>query len=259
LDRYSRQIEIQWLRGNGQKSLRSSSALLVGCGGIGSACATYLVRSGVGRIRIVDDDIVNVTDLHRQILYDERDCQEMRSKAEAATRRLSLANSTVSIEAVKERLTAENAVKLADGMDILLDCSDNFETRFLINELAMAKGKPWVHAACTELSGLVIPFPTERKVCYRCIYEHKGYIDSSSQSAPILGPVAGIVGALEAALAIRMLSGADHGFQAIFHFDLATNTWEILNIAIQRRCKLCTQGNFRMFGFQDRASHESNA
>ncbi len=249
MNRYSRQLEIQWLRGNGQRRLRSSSALLVGCGGIGSVCATYLVRSGIGRIRIVDDDIVSITDLHRQILYDERDCREVKSKAEAARRRLSLANSTVSIEAIKERLTVENAMKLADGMDILLDCSDNLDTRFLINELAMAKGTPWVHAACTKLSGMVIPFPTERRVCYRCIFEHKGYTDSSSQDVPILGAVAGIVGALEAALAIRMLTVADHSFQAIFHFDLATNTWEILDITIQRRCKLCTEGDFRLLDF----------
>ncbi|MGQ9604254.1 MAG: HesA/MoeB/ThiF family protein [bacterium] len=248
MDRYSRQVGIQWLSGDRQRILESSSALLIGCGGIGCACASYLVRAGIGRIRIVDDDTISLTDLHRQILYDEHDCKNSKAKVEVARRKLNLANSRVSIETVTERLTAENAIRIADGMDIFLDCSDNFETRLLINELAIRQRKPWVHAACTKLSGIVIPFPNDRKACFRCIFEDQIQISSSSEARPILGPVAGIVGALEAALAIRILTVVDRGFQAIFHFDLATNAWETLQIQIERKCKLCTQGDFRLLG-----------
>lgn len=223
---------------------------MVGCGGIGCACATYLVRAGIGRLRIIDDDRVDIKDLHRQILYDECDARACRSKAEAAREKLSIANSEVVVETLGQRLTPENAVRIADGMDILIDCSDNLWTKMLINEVAAKQRKPWVLGACSKLSGIVIPFPLDRKFCYRCLLGSGRQIQLNSDPVPILGPIAGIVGALEAALAIGILVGVNRCHQPIFHFDLGTNVWEVLEADISKKCPLCSQGRFELLSGQ---------
>lgn len=246
MDRYSRQLGIDWLSDNRQELLGASSALIVGCGGMGCVCATYLVRAGIGKLRIVDDDRIGITDLHRQILYDEFDARSCRSKTEAAREKLNIANSQVVVETFDQRLTPENAARIADGMDILIDCSDNLWTRMLINEIAAKGRKPWVHGACSKLSGIVIPFPLNRRFCYRCLVEGRRRIQIHSDPVPILGPIAGIVGALEAALAIAILVGANRCLQPIFHFDLGTNVWEVLEAEISNRCPLCSQGRFEL-------------
>lgn len=245
VERYARQTALRWFGADGQRRLGKKSALIVGCGGTGCACASFLVRAGLGRVLVVDPDIVSLTDLHRQILYGEVDAEHLTSKACTAADALRSSNREACVEAMQVRFTPENGSSLIAGFDLLLDCTDNFETRMLINDVCLKCGVDWVHGACTGTAGMVIPFPAAGGVCYRCIVDHIPSGTAGGQAAQaIFGPAAGIVGCLEAAEAIKMLIAPESVRPRIVFFDLLSDTHETIGVGRKKDCPACVGGTY---------------
>lgn len=208
-DRYSRQVLFDRIGEAGQKRLGFSSALLVGCGALGSIIAEFLVRAGVGRLRIADRDFVEASNLQRQLLYDERDADRAMPKAAAAEEKLRAINSDVEISGVVTDVTAANIEALSSGCDVILDGSDNFELRYLVNDLAVRDGVPWIYGAAVGSYGLTMNILPGETACLRCVFETAPPPGSAPtcDTAGVLGPLVGVIASLQAAEAIKLLSG----------------------------------------------------
>lgn len=193
----------------GQRRLRGASALLVGCGALGTVIAESLVRAGIGRLKVIDRDIVELTNLQRQTLFVEADAAEATPKAVAAARRLAHINGEVTIEPIVADFSAANAPGLAADVDVLLDGTDNFETRLLMNDLAVKLGKPYVYGGAVGTTGMMYVVMPGQGPCLRCVMEDVPAPGSGQtcDTAGVLGPVAGVVANLQAAEAIKLLSG----------------------------------------------------
>lgn len=211
-DRYARQAALPQVGPSGQEKLRESTVALVGMGALGCVQAAFLARSGIGTMVLIDRDFVEVENLQRQILYTEEDARAAVPKAEAARRRLQEVNGEISLRAVVAHLGRDNVRELLEGADLILDGVDNFETRFLVNDYSIATGTPWIYGACVGMEGTVSPILPLRTPCLRCrIAPEPLPEEPSCISAGVLGPVAGIVGSLQAAAALRLLLEGDRG------------------------------------------------
>src|ERR1700687_3374312 len=223
-ERYSRQILFSEIGEAGQQRLLESSAVLIGCGATGSAVAALLARAGVGRLRIVDRDFVEPSNLQRQTLFEESDAQEALPKAVAAERRLRAINSGVSVEGIVADVSPKNAVELLRGFQLILDGTDNFETRFLLNDVAIHLNVPWIYAAVVASYGVTLTVRPGETACLACALESggpSGNIDGSQDpiagaspgaedtcdTVGVLGAAAGVIASIEAAEAIKMLLG----------------------------------------------------
>jgi molybdopterin/thiamine biosynthesis adenylyltransferase len=243
LNRYARHTVLAWFGPEGQARLRQSSILVVGCGGTGCACLAFLARAGVGRIVIADRDVVGLTDLHRQILYDEKDAQQLTLKTAAAMDELRGANGECDIRALPVGFSSANAAALVRDVDLIVDCSDNLETRMLINDVCLKHSIPWVHGACTGTAGMVIPFPAAGEACYRCVVDHiPSGADSAGAARGVFGPAAGMVGSLEAGEAIKMLTAPRSVCSKIIYFDSFSCAYETISVRRRKNCPACVQG-----------------
>jgi adenylyltransferase/sulfurtransferase len=217
----------------GQARLGGARVLLVGCGALGTHLADTLVRAGVGSLRIVDRDFIELNNLQRQVLFDEDDLAAGLPKAEAARRKLSRVNSSVNVEAVVADASFRNIEQLAEGADLLLDGTDNFETRFLINDLAVATHRPWIYGACVSATGLSMPILPNETPCLRCVFEQAPppELNPTCDTAGILAPVVSTVAAHQAMEAIKILSGhAEAVDRRLYHFDAWNNRHVFLNV-----------------------------
>jgi adenylyltransferase/sulfurtransferase len=207
MDRYSRQTAFAGVGSEGQKRIQAASAVVVGCGALGSVAAEMLARAGVGRLRLVDRDVLELHNLQRQSLFTEEDVRLALPKAEAARRRLVEINSSIEVEAVVADLNASTADALLDGMDIALDGADNFEARFLLNEACVRDGRPWVYAACLGAYAVSAGIAPGETACLRCFLEEApptGGIDTCD-TAGILAPAVHAAAGMEVATALRLL------------------------------------------------------
>jgi len=205
LVRYSRHLLIPEVGVEGQKRLKQSSALIIGAGGLGSPLAQYLAAAGVGRIGIVDFDTIDLSNLQRQTLYTTD--QVGQSKAEMAQRRLEAMNPNVRVEVHRERLTSANALELVKRYDVVVDGTDNFPTRYLVNDACVLAGKPNVYASIYRFEGQVSVFWAAKGPCYRCLYPTPpppGLVPSCAEGG-VLGVLPGIVGSLQANEALKVL------------------------------------------------------
>jgi molybdopterin/thiamine biosynthesis adenylyltransferase len=205
--RYSRQIVLREVGGRGQLRLRSASVAVVGAGGLGSPAVLYLAAAGVGRLTIIDDDAVALDNLHRQVLHDTVAVGEQ--KAESARRRVAALNPEVSVRTVERRLDAGNAAELLAGHDVVLDGSDNFSTKFAVNDACVRLGVCAVVGGVIRFEGQVVVVPAGAP-CYRCLFgeEPAAGLVPACRAAGVLGAVAGMVGCLQASEALRHLLGA---------------------------------------------------
>ena len=213
LERYARHIVLREIGGPGQAKIRAARVLVIGAGGLGSPMALYLAAAGVGTLGLVDDDAVSLSNLQRQILFKTEDVG--RSKTEAATRALAALNPGVAIEPHAVRLTAENAQALIGGYDLIVDGSDNFETRFLINDTCVGLKKTLVFAAVTEFEGQLATFKPHAGdyPCYRCLFRSPpppGTVPACSE-AGVLGAAAGVMGSLQALEVLKEIAGIGEG------------------------------------------------
>lgn len=208
-DRYSRQTRFALFGHEGQHSLAASTAVIVGCGALGTVQASLLARAGVGTLRLIDRDYVEESNLQRQLLYTEQDAAEALPKAEAARRHLLEANSTIAIEAHIADLNPENAPELLANANVILDATDNFETRLLINDYAIRENIPWIYGAAVGAYGIAMPVLPNLGACLRCIYpEPPGAAQPTCETAGVLGPVTSLIGSIQAMEALKILS--DH-------------------------------------------------
>lgn len=247
-DRYRKQTLFSPLGEEGQRRLAQGRALVVGCGALGSVISESLVRAGVGLVRIVDRDFVELTNLQRQVLYDECDVADQLPKAEAAARKLRLINREVTIESHVADLTSDSIDMLADDIQVIVDGTDNFETRFLINDFAFDRGIPWVHGGCVACHGQVMTFIPGKTICFRCLIgsapEPGG--GETCDTAGVLGPAVNVIASLQSLDAIKLLAGLEHTIESCMTVvDLWEGTFRRLKIGSmseQERCAGCTAG-----------------
>jgi adenylyltransferase/sulfurtransferase len=253
-ERYSRQILFGPIGQEGQERLRQASAAIVGCGALGSALAGLLVRAGIGRLRIIDRDFVEPSNLQRQTLFEEADAQELLPKAVAAERRLRSINSDVQVQGVVGDLTPDNAEELLHDSAVLLDGTDNFETRLLINDFAVKKSVPWIYAAVVSSHGLTMPIHPGESACLACLIEDgdaneygatKRTNDPTCDTVGVLGPAAGAIASLEAASANKILVGKSEARDArLIALDVWTGRFQPLRVARREDCRACGERRF---------------
>ena len=207
-DRYSRQVRFSPLGEEGQRRLLGSRVVIVGCGALGSFQAGALARAGVGHLRIVDRDYVERSNLQRQWLFEESDAAEALPKAIAAARRIAAINSGVVVEPVVADLTVANADDLLEGVDLILDGTDNFEARYLINDFAVQNDVPWIYGAAVGSYGLTMPVIPGETACLACVYPDPPQgAQPTCETAGVLNTITSMVAGLQASAAIQILAG----------------------------------------------------
>ncbi len=208
-ERYSRQILFAGIGEQGQQHLLDARVAVAGCGALGSFQAGALARAGVGFLRIIDRDYVELGNLQRQWLFDESDVEQSLPKAVAAARKIVSVNSDIRVEPVVADLTPSNVEDLLGDVDLVLDGTDNFETRYLINDFAVNQNVPWVYGAAVASYGIVMAVTPGRSACLRCIYpDPPAGAQPTCETAGVLGPVTALVASLQVAAAIKILCGA---------------------------------------------------
>jgi len=206
--RYSRQVLFEEIGHAGQARLMAARVALVGCGALGTVQASLLVRAGVGTLRIIDRDFVEESNLQRQILFDEEDVRALLPKAVAAERKLRATNSLVNVEGLVEDLNAASIGRLLEGFDLVMDATDNFDARFLLNDYCVKTGTPWVYGACVGSYGLTFPILPGETACLRCVFETAPPpgLSPTCDTAGVLGPIVGVVASLQVAEALKILT-----------------------------------------------------
>jgi molybdopterin-synthase adenylyltransferase len=250
LVRYARQVRFAPLGEEGQRRLNQGKALLCGCGALGSAIANLLVRAGVGMLRVVDRDFVELGNLQRQTLFDEADAAAALPKAIAAAEKLRKINSTVTVEPVVANIGPTNIRRFCDGVDLVLDGTDNFETRFLINDAAVKFGLPWIYGGCVGAEGQSMTILPGETPCLRCLMPECPQPGSTAtcESTGILGPIVGAIASIEAAEAMKLLSGSRASVsRKLSVVDLWANTLRHIDVSHLRDqvdCPACKHGEY---------------
>ncbi len=250
-DKYSRQILFEGVGEQGQDRLLASSAVLVGCGALGTFTSNLLVRAGVGRLKIVDRDFVEPSNLQRQTLFEEADAREALPKAVAAERRLRAANADAEIEAVVADVTPRNAVDLLSGFPIILDGTDNFETRLLINDLAISLAVPWIYAAVVGSYGVTMAILPGETACLACLME-TGNLPSAPGAEPtcdtagVLNAAVGVVASVASAEAMKLLAGRGAALTGrLFACDVWSGRAQSVRVSRHADCRACVRRDFR--------------
>jgi molybdopterin-synthase adenylyltransferase len=246
-ERYSRQILFRGIGAEGQKRLAAAHVAVVGCGATGSAVASLLARAGVGTIRIIDRDYVEPSNLQRQTLFDEMDASESLPKAIAAARRIAAFNSQIIVEPMVADLTPENIESLLEATQLILDGTDNFETRYLLNDYAVKAGVPWIYAAAVGSYGATLNVLPGTTACLACIFPDspQGIVETC-ETAGVLGSVVNLVASVEVAEALKFLVGAtDKIRRTLLSFDVWTNEQAEIQAGKPRSgCRACGERDF---------------
>ncbi|MBT2653825.1 ThiF family adenylyltransferase [Bacillus sp. ISL-18] len=253
LARYSRQILFPSIGEEGQRNMLRSRVAIVGAGALGTVIANHLVRSGVGYIRLIDRDLVEWSNLQRQILYTEEDARKQLPKAIAAQEKLKDINSTVMVDAVIADLNLDNAEELLTGMNVIVDGTDNFMTRFLINDVAVKYRIPWVHGAAVSSRGMFAVIKPGVTPCYRCLFPNVPSGNGETcDTVGVLSPLTDIIGSFQAMETMKLLVGAETtpNLEQIDIWDLSSMQMDISQ-GRNPNCPTCGQGHF---DFLDRSS-----
>jgi molybdopterin/thiamine biosynthesis adenylyltransferase len=206
--RYSRQIRFPGLGEKGQERLLTSHVAIVGCGALGSFQAGAMARAGVGKLTIIDRDYVELSNLQRQWLFNEQDAEEALPKSIAASRAIRLINSTCSVVPQVADLTAVNIDDLLDAVDLILDGTDNFETRYLINDFAIRQKIPWIYGGAVGSYGVTMPIVPAETCCFRCVYpDPPSGAQPTCETAGVLNAITSAVASLQSAAAVKILAG----------------------------------------------------
>ncbi|MCP4192965.1 MAG: thiazole biosynthesis adenylyltransferase ThiF [Planctomycetaceae bacterium] len=250
LSRYVRQSLYAPLGTEGQARLAASTALVCGCGALGSVIANTLARAGVGHLRIVDRDFLELNNLQRQVLYDEQDVASGLPKAIAAKRRLEQINSQIVVEAIVEDVDYRNIKKLIEGVDVILDGTDNFETRFLLNDVAISSGTPWVYGGCIGAEGQTMTIVPGQTGCLRCLMKESPPPGTTPtcDTAGILGPIINVIASFEACEAIKIMSGHREAISRSLNvFDMWDNRSRQVKLESLRESADCPTCDHRQF------------
>lgn len=246
LDRYSRQIRFKPLGEAGQRRLLGSRAAIVGCGALGSFQAGALARAGVGHLTLIDRDYVELSNLQRQWLYTEVDAAESLPKAVAAAQAIAQFASGCHVTSIVTDVTSANIQELLAGCDIILDGTDNFEARFLINDYSVAAGTPWVYGAAVGSYGLTMPVVPDKTACFTCVYPSApAGVQQTCETAGVLGPLTSAIASFQSAAALKLLSGSEPD-PVITTMDVWSGS--VRQIAMPDRdpeCRACGARDFR--------------
>ena len=234
MERYKRQTILPEIGETGQQKIGQTSVLVVGVGGLGSVVCSYLVAAGIGKLILIDADTVSVDNLQRQILY--REPQVGLSKALEAKKSLENLNSQVEIMAYHEYFDEKNALTIAKDVDIVIDATDNYKTRYLINDICVALDKPFIYGAIAEYCGQLAVFNYKQGATYRCLYpDEQEMIASQKQIVGVMGVIPGIIGCMQANEAFKLITGYGNLLNDIlFQIDIRTNQTFTLKIPRQR-------------------------
>src|SRR4029079_2523794 len=238
--RYSRHLIMPEVGLQGQRRMKGSSVLMIGTGGLGAPVGMYLAAAGVGRIGIVDFDVVEQSNLQRQIIHGTKDLG--RRKIESARDRLRDINPHIEIETHETRLTSENALRLFRNYDVIVDGTDNFPTRYLVNDACVLSGKPNVYGSIFRFEGQASVFWAEKGACYRCLYPEPpppGLVPSCAEGG-VLGVLPGIVGAIQANETVKIILGSqDLLINRLLHFDAWTMKFREFKLRKDPKCPVC--------------------
>jgi len=238
--RYSRHIFLPEMDMEGQQALLDSRVLIIGLGGLGSPVIQYLAASGIGHLLLVDDDVVELSNVQRQICHGTDDVGK--SKVQSATEEVMRINPNIFVEGFEQKADAEFFQAHLDNIDLVVDCSDNFEIRYLINDACIERKIPWVSGAAVALQGQVICFDPriDDQPCYRCLYPQAGDEQRNCSTSGILAPVVGIIGTLEALEAIKILTGIGKPvIGRLQTFDALEGQWRSWGLNKDEACSSC--------------------
>ncbi len=240
ISRYSRHLIMPEVGLEGQKKLKSASVLCIGAGGLGSPLALYLAAAGVGKIGILDFDVVDFSNLQRQVIHSESTIGEL--KVDSAKKRLLELNSDIDIHTYNERFTSDNAMEIVKDYDIVVDGTDNFATRYLTNDVCVLLGKPNVYGSIFRFEGQVSVFDAERGPCYRCLYPEPpppGLVPSCAEGG-VLGILPGVVGTLQASEVVKLIIGkGDPLIGRLLFLDVLEMEPRMLKLSKDPECPIC--------------------
>ena len=246
LDKYSRQVLFQPIGVEGQEKLLRSKVVIAGCGALGTAQANGLVRAGVGTLRVVDRDYVEESNLQRQILFDEADASENLPKAVAAERKLKRINSDVALEGVIADIDGQNAEELFGGFHLILDGTDNFGTRYLLNDVAVKLGIPWIYGAVVASYATTLTVIPGRSPCLACVFpEPPRGLHETCDTAGIVGPAVAWAAAVQVAEALKVLVGRFEDLhESLLAYDVWRNRFQRLKPRTDPSCRACGARDF---------------
>ncbi|KAA0001186.1 MAG: NAD(P)H-binding protein [Thermoplasmata archaeon] len=248
--RYEKHILLKEVGKEGQKKLMDSKAIIIGCGATGSAAAINLVRSGFGEIVIADRDVVDEGNLQRQFLFNEEDIGK--EKALVAERKLKKMNSLSKVKGIIDHICSSNIEKLIEGKDIVLDCTDNMETRFLINDACVKKGITWIYCGAIATYGMVKAIIPKKTACLRCMFPSIPANLPTCDTAGILTPVPIVLASIQSTLAIKyIVEGSIDG--NLIMYDPWYNYFEVIEIKKRKGCKCCGKGIYDFLEEKEKA------
>lgn len=249
-EKYSRQILFLGIGESGQELLLAGSAVIVGCGALGTVVANLLVRAGVGRIRIIDRDFVESSNLQRQTLFEEQDAAEALPKAVAAERRLRAINSDLSIDGVVADLTPENTEELLRGFSVILDGTDNFETRLLLNDAAISLQVPWIYAGAIGSYGVTMTVQPGQTACLACLLEGAEATpevrsEETCDTVGVLNTAASVIASVEATEAMKLLTGKPEALTGkLTSYDVWSGKFQSIGVRRSPACRACVRREF---------------
>jgi molybdopterin/thiamine biosynthesis adenylyltransferase len=245
--RYARQTVLPVIGEEGQRRLLESRVAIIGCGATGTVIANHLARAGVGRLSIVDRDFVELNNLQRQLLFDEQDVRDGLPKAVAAERRLRAVNSEIEVRGIVADVHAGTIEGLIDGCDLVMDGTDNFETRYVLNDACVKRGMPWVYCGAVSTYGMTLLIRPGVTPCLRCLFAEPPPAGSAAtcDTAGVLGPAVSVIASLAATEGIKGLVGAEEaladGLLRVDAWDLA---WNLFRVSRKEDCPCCVQRQF---------------
>ncbi len=241
LDRYSRQTLFAPIGKDGQARLGDTSVAIIGCGALGTVLANNLCRAGIGRLMIADRDYIELNNLQRQILFDEDDIIRRLPKAIAAAEKLHRVNSTTKIEALVEDINADSIKSLVQSADLVLDATDNFETRYLLNDVCVKYARPWIYSGVIASYGVTMNVVPGDTPCLRCIFPEMPQPGTTPtcDTAGVLNGIVGAIAGVAATEALKLLLQSDKVSRAMFWMDVWENTSERIELPRQPDCPTC--------------------
>ena len=246
--RYSRQERFSGIGPDGQRRLRAASVTVVGAGALGSVLAETMARAGVGRLAVVDRDYVEASNLQRQSLYTEDDAERGLPKAVAAETRLRAINSEVEVRGIVADFAADNASDLLAGTDLVLDGTDNFEARFLMNDVTLRAGVPWVYGACVAAHGMALLVRPRVTPCLRCVLDAKPAVGSGAtcDTAGVVAPIVHVVAGIQAGEALKVLAGRTEALlSGLVTVDLWSGDFDVMDLRGREPwCPACTEARY---------------
>lgn len=240
--RYSRHILLPQVDIKGQQKLLDAHVMIVGLGGLGSPVSMYLAAAGVGTLTLVDDDQVELSNLQRQVVHSHHDIG--RDKVDSAADRLQAQNPQVQVQRIKQRLDKAGLIAALSDVDVLVDCSDNFATRFLLNEVSKSQKTPLVSGAAIRFEGQVTVYdPRQAEMpCYRCLYEDKGELEATCSESGILSPILSMIGGVQAVETCKLIMGIGESLAGrLLILDALSMSWREIKMKQDPDCPVCTQ------------------